>query len=227
MEGPTVEVLDALRGRADHGALTRRSGQAVWDIASRAALRRRRLRAAVLATVAVCAGVGGVGVVRASGHGAHRSVSVLGEGGAGPAPTAPSVAASTVTTGHLVRRASGHTIVYLSGPSLMEPTSGLTQVGEVDTDSNGQPAVLPVDPPASAGVGAGSGLPAVVVSPALDHSHSRIAFVFGPADSLRRSGEGSIASENPDGTGAQALTQGPGDGNPAWSWDGTETAFLA
>jgi dipeptidyl aminopeptidase/acylaminoacyl peptidase len=105
--------------------------------------------------------------------------------------------------------AFAHTLVFSGGG-----------VQQLDIDSDGPPTDLALTWPASLG---GPDAPLAISSPSVDRSHTRIAFVVGnPANP----GVGAIAVANLDGSSARTLTNGTDNAAPAWSWDGSQIAFL-
>jgi Tol biopolymer transport system component len=92
-------------------------------------------------------------------------------------------------------------------------------VQQLNIDSTDAPTTLPVTWPTSLG---GPDAQLAVSSPAVNRSHTQIAFVVGKP---QNPGVGAIAVANLDGSSPRALTDGPGDGAPAWSWDGRQIAF--
>ena len=106
--------------------------------------------------------------------------------------------------------AVAHTVVFSDGGG----------VQQLNVDAGGPPTVLPVTWPSSLG---GRDAHLALSAPAVDRSHRRIAFVVG---NPQIPDVGAIAVSNLDGSAARALTNGPNDAAPAWSWDGSRIAFL-
>ena len=202
MNGDHVDLLDEVMSRVARTAPPAPIDELVTR--ARRSRRRHRLRVggAAMATLAVA-------VVAAV------SVAALGRGNAGPSgvvTVTTTVATSTSSTVLPAPTAlAAHTVVFSAGGG---------RVQQLNIDTGGPPTTLPVTWPPSLG---GPDAPLAISAPAVDRSRTRIAFVVGDP---RDSGAGAIAVANVDGSSARALTKGPNDAAPAWSWDGSQIAFV-
>lgn len=202
MNSDHVDLLDEVMSRV---ARTAPLAPSVDELVARArrARRRHRLRVggAAMATLAVA-------LVAAV------SVAALGRGNAGPSGVVTVTTTVATSTSSSVLPAptalAAHTVVFSGGGG----------VQQLNIDSSGPPTALPLTWPPSLGA---PNAPLSISAPAVDRSRTRIAFIVGDP---RDSGAGAIAVANVDGSSARALTNGPNDAAPAWSWDGSQIAFV-